>query len=151
MGNIFCSTCCCEGTPEPLFGEFLKPARFSGAVPSRYVVMSLGKIEYFDEKDNLSRDPFKGKRLKGYINLYEYVLERNPKNPLMLNFVRSTRKQTKSRNPDEMPTSTRVSSDRANSTMSSSFCYLLCINVSFFLFSGSHLYRSTIMNSNAKV
>ena len=114
MGNIFCSTCCCEGIPEPMFAEFLKPARFSGAVPSRYVVMTEGKIEYFAERDKFSTDRTKGRDIKGFINLYEYMLEKNPKNPLMLTFVRSSRKQRKSNNPDVMPTSTRVSVDMAN-------------------------------------
>ena len=104
MGNF----CCCEDIPEPKVAEFLKPARFSGAVPTRYVVLKDGKIEYFAQQDKLSTDPFKGTELKGFINLYEYMLERNPKNPLMLNFVRSMRKTRKSDDAEFMPTSTRL-------------------------------------------
>ena len=106
-----------------MVAEFLKPARFSGAVPSRYVVMSEGKIEYFAEKDRSSMDPLKGSDFKGFINLYEYKVESSPRNPLMLNFVRSDRNKRKSNNPEVMPSSTRVSVDMANHHFISSLTY----------------------------
>ena len=46
--------------------------------------MTEGKIEYFAERDKFSTDRTKGRDIKGFINLYEYMLEKNPKNPLML-------------------------------------------------------------------
>ena len=154
MGNIFCSTCCTDGKPGPKFGEFLKPARFSGAVPTRYVVLNEGKIEYFERKGK-GNDPLKGEDMKGFINLYEFVLQKNPLNPLMLTFGRSNNKHVKSNLPDIMPPSTRVGVITLKLTL---LCNVLRLLFRFFLssfplivswFTPGFVRRWITMNSNA--
>merc|ERR1719305_422945 len=86
MGNLFC----CGGIekPVPLYASFLKRHRNMNGVPSRFVVLDGGVIEYFESQNPTL--PTQGMGLKGNINLYEFVLAPyDPKSPLTLKFVRS--------------------------------------------------------------